>query len=470
MGDFQLDINVYDELIRYAYRHNNVLNSEIIVKDEELPAISINFGRSGIERLPAMEYGKVNAAGQLADADYDKWIAVIDRYVEDGERIEKLNTDDNDETEDDVISHLELYVEQFSMGELLFDGVNFVVDSELEQWKIGAKSDTFSGDIYIPIEDKPTRINLQYLSILEDDVNTDVEENDIEVSALSDVDLSEIGPTQVSIKQLKIENSDWGSWTFDVAPIENGLHFFNLRSNVKGLRIGEERSSDFFWTKIGDQHVSRFVGPISVDDTLDALRAWELEEIVTSESGYFNADIRWHAEPDMISLANIIGSVDFNLQSGSFLQADEAGENPVLRLMALLNFDTFARRLRFDFSDLAAKGFHYDSVLSEIAFHGGTAEMIRPLEVKSSSSKMNMTGTLDLVNETVDGDLAVTLPVGGNLAFATAFAAGLPAAVGVYVVSKMFNKQVDKATSINYRITGDWEDPKLKVKRSKKRK
>jgi uncharacterized protein (TIGR02099 family) len=468
-GDFKLDINIYDELIRYVYNHDNLLKAEIISKDEGLPAIALNFDKHRFEQMPPMEYGKVNAYGKLRKADYDAWILAIDQYVAESDAIEALIEPEGAQESEDIVTHLDLKLDAFTVGELLFDDIEFSIDSEEEQWKVAAKSDTFIGDIYIPIEDKPTRLDIQYLSILEEDADLPVDESAEELSALSDIDLSEVGPMHVDIAQLKIEKSDWGVWSFDVAPIENGLHFFNLKADVKGLKIGHTRTSDFFWTNVGDQHKSRFVGPIDVDDTLTALRAWELEEIVTSEKGHFDTDIHWYAEPDMIALENLIGSVAFSLESGSFLQAEEAGENPLLRLMALLNFDTFARRLRFDFSDLGAKGFHYDSVASEIQFNEGTADIIQPLVVNSSSSKMNMTGTLDLVNEKVDGELAVTLPVGGNLAFATAFAAGLPAAIGVYVLSKMFNKQVDKATRVNFRVTGDWEDPKLKVRRSQKK-
>ena len=35
----------------------------------------------------------------------------------------------------------------------------------------------------------------------------------------------------------------------------------------------------------------------------------------------------------------------------------------------------------------------------------------------------------------------------------------------MYVVSKIFKKQVDQATSISYRIRGSWDEPEMKFDR-----
>jgi uncharacterized protein YhdP len=37
--------------------------------------------------------------------------------------------------------------------------------------------------------------------------------------------------------------------------------------------------------------------------------------------------------------------------------------------------------------------------------------------------------------------------------------------VGVYLVGKLFKKQLDKASSIRYRLTGRWAEPKMEVEK-----
>jgi uncharacterized protein YhdP len=42
-------------------------------------------------------------------------------------------------------------------------------------------------------------------------------------------------------------------------------------------------------------------------------------------------------------------------------------------------------------------------------------------------------------------------------------AGGLPAALGVYVTSKLVEKQVDRLSSISYELEGSWDNIKISV-------
>jgi uncharacterized protein YhdP len=79
------------------------------------------------------------------------------------------------------------------------------------------------------------------------------------------------------------------------------------------------------------------------------------------------------------------------------------------------------------------------------------------------SGKMTMAGDFDLDLETVDAQLVATLPVATNLPWLVGLTGGLPAALGVYATSKLVEKQVDRLSSISYKISGDWDDVKLAV-------
>ncbi|MBT7376481.1 MAG: hypothetical protein HN817_11185, partial [Porticoccaceae bacterium] len=81
------------------------------------------------------------------------------------------------------------------------------------------------------------------------------------------------------------------------------------------------------------------------------------------------------------------------------------------------------------------------------------------------SGRMSMAGNFDLINETVDTRLLATLPVATNLPWVVALVGGLPAAAGVYLTSKLVEKQVDRLSSISYEVTGPWDDIKISVDR-----
>ena len=299
-------------------------------------------------------------------------------------------------------------------------------------------------------------------------------------SVLTDIDLTTLPAMVVSIGTLNIGADDFGSWSFDFNPIKNGVVFEKLFANVRGLKlVGVERNSAdqlgesteasgarFTWICTSeDVHSSHIVGQLKTSDLDKVLSAWGQEKLMDADSFSMVAELDWSGAPDQVSLDGLYGEVDFKLREGNFIRGAEAGENPLLRLFALLNFDTLARRLRLDFSDLAARGFSFDKVDGSVSFDKGVMYLAPPLTVESSSSSMQLAGTVDLMEEQVDAELVATLPVGSNAAFATAFIAGLPAAIGVYAVSKLFREQVDKVSSLNYGITGNWTAPKIKVKK-----
>ena len=74
-----------------------------------------------------------------------------------------------------------------------------------------------------------------------------------------------------------------------------------------------------------------------------------------------------------------------------------------------------------------------------------------------------MAGEFNLVDETVNGKLVATLPVGVNLPWLVGLAGGLPAAAGVYITSKLAQKQVDRLSSISYTLNGPWDDIEVSV-------
>ena len=76
-----------------------------------------------------------------------------------------------------------------------------------------------------------------------------------------------------------------------------------------------------------------------------------------------------------------------------------------------------------------------------------------------------MAGDFNLVDETIDGQLVATLPVATNLPWGGALVGGLPAALGVYLTGKLVEKQVDRLSSIRYKLSGHWDAIDIQVDR-----
>ena len=468
-GDYRLVIDFEPDMTRYVAHFNDQANLELHYSESNL-AMAVRIGTE-LDGTPELRDNTIVVDGGLSYALYDDWNIAIEMYQDALAEYDSIWRDSfsskglDPPVSDVIVTDANINVDTFQFEDMFFGDLSLAIAGTEDGWRISGEGEEIRGQVFLPsVELSRAQVDIEYVSVFEERAGSESEQ-ETEVSALLDFDFADVASADVRIQKLMYEGNDWGEWDFSVDPIENGMAITDLHAEVRKLSVGADSPAAFIWTKIDGLHTSHFSGTVVTQNVGDALVAWQQERLLESETGSFDIDARWNAPPDVLSLANIYGDISLDVKSGSFIRGAEAGENPLLRLIALFNFDTLARRLRLDFSDLAAKGFAYDRVQSDMSFADGIVTLSDPLVVTSSSSKMKMIGTIDAVNETVDSELVVTLPVAGNLAVATAFIAGLPAGLGVYVISKLFSKQVDKVSSINYSVTGDWEDPKIKVKK-----
>jgi uncharacterized protein YhdP len=171
--------------------------------------------------------------------------------------------------------------------------------------------------------------------------------------------------------------------------------------------------------------------------------------------------LRWPAAPQNFSLLEAQGDIQVNIGSGSFLEAP-SGAAGALRVVSILNLADIVRRLSL--SHMFESGIPFDSVEGEVYLHQGTIEVTR-MDVKGGSS-FQFSGVSDVEAKSLNGELVATLPVAKNLPWIAALAAAsLPVAAGVFIVSKVFDKQMNRLSSAIYSIGGSWNDPQVSFDR-----
>ena len=83
------------------------------------------------------------------------------------------------------------------------------------------------------------------------------------------------------------------------------------------------------------------------------------------------------------------------------------------------------------------------------------------MDVEGSASSFQFSGVSTVASRALDGELVVTLPVANNLPWVAALTAGLPVAAGVFLLSKVFENQFNRLTSLVYTASGTWDDPEV---------
>ncbi|MGE3297167.1 MAG: YhdP family protein [Porticoccaceae bacterium] len=326
-------------------------------------------------------------------------------------------------------------------------------------WRLHGDSATAAGNLVIPLDGGPLGLHLNHLVLPKPDFASNQ-------GMLAKLDPHSLPELDFSTLGLRVGARELGQLGFALRRVPDGVQASAIRGEITGLAVGVgEGSPTLLWRRSGERDQTRFEGVLASDNLAGVLRAWNLPGAIESERATFATVLEWDDKPWKFSARALRGEVGIQIVKGAFHRTSGAASSVAMKLIGLINFDTWLRRLRLDFSDLFETGVSFDELKTTLAFDVGTLSFAQPVKVALPSGKMRLEGRADLIAETIDAHLVATLPVGTNLPWIAALAGGLPAAAGVYLTSRVFDRQVDKLSSLGYRITGPWEDPHIEVER-----
>ncbi|PLW82902.1 hypothetical protein CWI75_05525 [Kineobactrum sediminis] len=261
----------------------------------------------------------------------------------------------------------------------------------------------------------------------------------------------------VSIDQLYRAGEPLGSLDFVLAPEADSLRAQNITGELFGLRMARDKPASLTWNREG----TLLEADLAFADLGDTLAALAYERIVETRSGEFQLEVQWPGSPGQFSLGSSTGSLLVDVAAGRFLTAS-AGASGTLRVVSILNLAEIVQRLSL--TQLFESGIPFTSMNGEMYLHGGEIEVPR-MNVAGAATGFRFTALSSVAERTINGELVATLPVANNLAWVAALTAGLPIAAGVFVVSKLFEKQVTQLSSAVYRIGGTWDEPSIEFDR-----
>jgi uncharacterized protein YhdP len=174
----------------------------------------------------------------------------------------------------------------------------------------------------------------------------------------------------------------------------------------------------------------------------------------------FDSRLHWDGSPAYFSALGLSGDLDINVSSGRFQQRVGVA-NSALRLISIINFDAVIRRLRFS-DDFLRSGLSYDEIVGQVNLSDGIVTIKDRLQIIGPASLFQVSGTLDLAEQTIDANLFITLPVSENIPWLSGLAAlnnliNWQLAIGVFLFDQIFGEQVDNLTSAQYTLQGPWD-------------
>ncbi len=412
--------------------------------------------------------------GQLDRLSVEAWQQFFDDFSTDALNSEQ-KIEDSMASLAQKFSFVDLSVNDLNVYGEKFSNVNLHIEGDLYEraWLIGLDSLDLTGNVAIPFDSNEYlaidlgRIGFQKETNLSDrmfpdsDILTDRSDD-----RLALIDPRNLPKLKFSTRELFVGDKSFGNWKFTINPTEAGAIFTDLVFNFRGLSLGEEVIPDippprFDWSFDERGHESHLFGTLRVDDIAEVLVENGFAPSLESSNGEFVTDIRWPGSPLYFSGDYLSGSIKTKIEDGRFLQG--GGASGALKLISILNFDDFMRRLRFN-DDLLRRGLAYESIEGDFVFEQGIVDIQERLVISGPSSLYQIAGEVDLKNETIDGEMYLTLPVSENIPWLGLLTSNIPLAVGAYLFDRIFGDEVSSLTSAIYTLNGNWEglEPQFK--------
>ncbi|MFT4748982.1 MAG: hypothetical protein ACI9E4_000654 [Pseudohongiellaceae bacterium] len=428
--------------------------------------------------------------GEIPIFNLEQWTSFLDSFGGQG-----ANAAPDDFR--DSLALVDVSVNNFELYDQILPSVAMRIEAsqKIPAWTVRLVSENILGQVDIPFsENDYLLLNFEYLRLPGDadvqlasinsfgndstgeDMDVSTLQEEIPIDALVSIDPRTLPKMKFTTEDFSIGSRPYGPWQFTLDASEKGAELTDLAFDFRGLRLGfddvmedaEDEGGEsvslkphFLWLYDGVNHRSELQGLLHADNMADVLSANGLTAVFESSAAVFTADIQWPGSPAFFAASGLSGELDMEIRDGRFFQ--DANGKGVLKLISIINVDAIMRRLQIS-DDLLNRGLAYDEISARFSLKDGLVDIKDRLVISGPSSLYQITGGLDLGQETISGELYVTLPLSRNIPWIGLLTANIPLAVGAYLFDRIFGDQVDSLTSAVYTLEGPWEglEPEFK--------
>lgn len=199
-------------------------------------------------------------------------------------------------------------------------------------------------------------------------------------------------------------------------------------------------------------------GTLTLTDAGRLIEHLGLGPLVRGGKGQIKGELAWPGGPTDLSRAQLTGSLELDVSSGQFLQAEPGAA----RLLGILNLQALPRRLALDFRDVFAEGFTFDHIDGQLQLADGQART-RNLRVRGVQAIILVEGEADLARETQNLHVVIVPEINAGTA-ALAYAAINPVlGLGTFAAQFLLRKPLQDANTRELRVTGSWDEPQIET-------
>lgn len=327
-------------------------------------------------------------------------------------------------------------------------------DQTLDNFQFYIESEEVTGFITVPNEGAERTVVVDLEKVIIPTTFVAAIADDVAIKAI-DIDKNPLlkKPLEIRIKHLNYKTKIFKSIHAQLEPMAYGYHIKNFDLNLMNSVV----QSSGYWHYLSGNSQVDITGTMNTNNISALMNTLGMKGTLKKAKGGIDFALSWDGYPFDVKLPSLSGEIKFNLKDGVI-----QGLNPGFgRILSLLNIDNIRRRLNLDFSDVTKEGMTFDSLSGSIYMLEGVVHSDKVL-LESASVKIETTLRTSVKDQYLNGHLNVMPNLTGSLPIAAAIAAGNPAVgAAVWVMDKLFGKQIQEINRYEYRLMGTWENPKI---------
>ncbi len=319
-----------------------------------------------------------------------------------------MNTTASSDSETAVLRELELHTQQLHWHEAQLGAVDLSLHHLDNDWTAQIHSPLMKGRLQWlndPRHEHKYLLHLEHLD-LSSLLKLKLPQQTVEVSEKK-LPLLDIRSEKVLLRGVNL-----GKFELTSQRSGNGVQFpaISLTSKNRKLTLSGD------WQLEHGQPQTRLQGQLVAHKFGNLLKRLDLYNDFKETNAEIGLALQWQGAPYQFALAGLNGTVDVKLTEGRILSI-EPGFG---RLLGVLAMGQWIKRLQLDFGDIYKEGLSFDTISGHFALNNGKASS-RDLTVDAVAATINLTGEVDLGEQTLNQDITVipksadALPIAGMI-------------------------------------------------------
>jgi len=300
---------------------------------------------------------------------------------------------------------------------------------------------------YRPAGEQPARVSAQFRQLTIPDVAPATG-----VATAINVKGAEFPILDLSVEEFRFKSRMMGRLEVAAHGAPQGLMIDNLRLTHPDSVF---RMSGLW--RDGGLSETRADLDLNVVDAGKFLARFGYPDTLKRGSAEIQGNAAWSGSPADFSFSTLAGQLDFRARGGQFLKIEPG----VGKLLGVLSLQSLPRRLNFDFRDIFNEGYAFDEIGATLRIARGVVYS-DDFKMRGPSAKVNMSGLVDINQESVQLRLKVIPKLSEGIAVAGALIGGPLAGVGALAAQKLLRDPFEEAISQEYMVTGPWLTPDVK--------